>query len=157
MAKVDKEELDAATAKVAALESDKAALVADRTALEAKLRELADQADSKVAALEDRLDEERTHAAAEIARLKRSPVRAGGKQPLAQEHKGEKTYIVGAGGHYRGNRLYKPGEKVTVVDEKPGKDWVLFDPSAPAPAKAAPPRGPAPAPAGRASDTNPGA
>lgn len=61
---------------------------------------------------------------------------------------GTKTYVIGPGKHYRKGKMYEPGELITVTDEKPGKDWVLFNPNAvkavevPAPVAAA----------GRASD-----
>ena len=48
-------------------------------------------------------------------------------QPLAPEHRGEKTYVVGPKGHVRGDRIYKQGELVTVIDERPAVDWVLAD------------------------------
>ena len=44
---------------------------------------------------------------------------------LSAEHKGTKTYVVGPTGHYRANKLYKPGELVTVTDERPARDWKL--------------------------------
>lgn len=66
----------------------------------------------------------------------------------AAAFRGTKTYVVGPGKHYRKGKMYEPGELITVTDEKPGKDWVLYDPNAvkavevPAPVAAA----------GRASD-----
>lgn len=46
-------------------------------------------------------------------------------EPLAEAHKGTKTYVVGPGGAFRNNRLYRVGELVTVTDERPAKDWKL--------------------------------
>lgn len=66
----------------------------------------------------------------------------------AAAFRGTKTYVVGPGKHYRKGKMYEPGELITVTDEKPGKDWVPYDPNAvkavevPAPVAAA----------GRASD-----
>jgi hypothetical protein len=71
------------------------------------------------------------------------------KPEVAPEHKGTKTYMVGPSRHYRGGKLYKAGELVTVTDERPARDWVLVENKgavkAPAPA-------PAPSKTGRASD-----
>lgn len=71
--------------------------------------------------------------------------------PLAEEHKGTKTYIVGPSRHYRNGRTYQKGEKVTVTDERPAKDWVLFKGESDTPTRthAAPP-------SGRASDRSVG-
>jgi hypothetical protein len=51
------------------------------------------------------------------------PVRA--KLPLAEEHKGTHTYVVGPSKHYRNSRMYNAGELITVTDERPAKDWKL--------------------------------
>ena len=46
-------------------------------------------------------------------------------QPLASEHQGTKTYMVGPSKHYRDGRTYVAGELVTVTNERPAKDWRL--------------------------------
>ena len=69
---------------------------------------------------------------------------------LLPEHKGTKTYAVGPSRHYRDGRIYQAGEEVTVTDERPAKDWVLADGSAP---KAKPATAPA---SSRSSDKNVG-
>ncbi len=71
--------------------------------------------------------------------------------PLAPEHEGAVSYLVGPSGHYRNNRLYKNGEKVTVVNERPAKDWKRIDAKGAVVAPTAPT-----APAGRKSDTSVG-
>lgn len=48
--------------------------------------------------------------------------------PLADEHKGTKTYVIGPAGHFRNNRLYRAGDLITVTDERPAKDWKLAAP-----------------------------
>lgn len=68
--------------------------------------------------------------------------------PLAAEHKGTKTYVVGPSRHYRNGKMYLKGELVTVTDERPARDWKLYDPAAGTPIAQAD----AAAPVGRASD-----
>lgn len=46
-------------------------------------------------------------------------------RPLEAKHMGTKQYIVGPSGHWRGNKLYKQGEIVTITDQRPAKDWKL--------------------------------
>lgn len=48
---------------------------------------------------------------------------------LQPEHMGSRTYRVGSR-YYRQGRMYEPGELITVVDEIPGKNWVLVSPNA---------------------------
>lgn len=57
-------------------------------------------------------------------------------QMVPEKCRGTKTYLVGASGHYRNGKLYAAGEKITVTDEKPGKQWVLLEKSAQAPVSA---------------------
>lgn len=71
-------------------------------------------------------------------------------QPLAPEHRGTKTYIVGPRGHFRGDRLYAEGELVTVTDERPAIDWKLADKDAVEKKIAA--KAEKPEPSGRAAD-----
>lgn len=75
----------------------------------------------------------------------------GGTHLVAPEHRGTITYIVGPGGHVRGNRQYKNGQLVTVTNERPAKDWVKYDPLTKGPAVETPV-----APEGRANDRNVG-
>lgn len=46
-------------------------------------------------------------------------------EPLAEEHKGTKTYRINAP-HYRAGVLYSVGDAITVTDEKPSKTWDLI-------------------------------
>lgn len=76
-------------------------------------------------------------------------------QPMDPKHKGTHTYIVGPSRHYRNGHLYKAGDKVTVTDERPAKDWVLADSEAGMKAVAKAEKR-ATAAAGRASDKHVG-
>lgn len=80
---------------------------------------------------------------ARIAALEKGtlPAEKREKEPLAPEHKGTKSYVSSTK-HYRDGRLYEPGQVITVTDEKPGKDWVLYEaPVAEKKAHAAPAHG----------------
>lgn len=134
-----------------------------------------DQRDAEIAMLKEKLelaqmelDEKRSPTAAraqEMAELGKAigsgvALALGVKQPgsklerpapvpLAEEHKGTKTYIVGPSKHYRNGRHYRAGELVTVTNERPARDWKLAGSEDLNPT---PTRTHAPAPAGRAND-----
>lgn len=65
------------------------------------------------------------------------------KRVLPDEFKGPRTYIVGASKAYQNGRLFQAGEKITVVDQFPARDWKpVEEDAAPAP-KTAPASKPA--------------
>lgn len=68
------------------------------------------------------------------------------KRELPEEFKGSRTYIVGPNKAFQGGRLFAQGERITVVDQFPAKDWTPVDQAEKRESK------PAPAKQGRAAD-----
>lgn len=68
------------------------------------------------------------------------------KAEIPEEFKGPRTYFVGPKGAFQGNRRFVQGERITIVDQFPSKDWTPVESAVETPAK------PAQAKSGRASD-----
>lgn len=64
--------------------------------------------------------------AAELAKVLGITPKLSGKQKppaLPEEFKGTRSYIVGPGRAFHGNRLYAKGDVITVTNQRPAKDW----------------------------------
>lgn len=94
----------------------------------AQLKARLDQLESENKALK----RERASMEAEVQDTVARRLAGNGNTPreLKPEHKGAVTYRVGSR-YYRQGRMYEAGEKITVVDEIPGKDWTVVTSAAP--------------------------
>lgn len=66
--------------------------------------------------LQDRLE------GSELARVVRDLLAPRGPEVVP----GKKTYVL-TQRHYRGGKMYEPGDRITVVDEAPGRTWVPLE------------------------------